>query len=82
MSAGRVDRPVLGMSVQGGVKHAAAVAGSVFQQQNVRALFGLNSNSCRRSDRDVNTIVRRHSKRSYGGNGMVVVEALRMFNPL
>ena len=36
MSAGRlprggvrVDRPVLGMSVQGGVKHAAAVAGSV-----------------------------------------------------
>ena len=36
MSAGRlpgggvrVDRPVLGMSGQGGVKHAAAVAGSV-----------------------------------------------------
>ena len=76
MSAGRlprdgvrVDRPVLGMSVQGGVKHAAAVAGSVFQKK-VRALFGLNSNSCRRSDRDANTIVRRHSKRGYGGNGI------------
>ena len=55
----RVDRPVLGMSVQGGVKHAAAVAGSVLKnKQKVRALFGLNSNSCRRSDRDANTIVR------------------------
>ena len=69
----RVDRPVLGMSVQGGVKHAAVVAGSVFKKKKkkkVRALFGLNSNSCRRSDRDANTIVRRHSKRGYGGNGI------------
>ena len=39
-------------------------------KQKVRALFGLNSNSCRRSDRDANTIVRPHSKRGYGGNGI------------
>ena len=40
------------------------------RRKKVRALFGLNSNSCRRSDRDANTIVRRHSKRGYGGNGI------------
>ena len=33
----RVDRPVLGMSVQGGVKHAAAVAGSVFQKKKKKS---------------------------------------------
>ena len=40
------------------------------RKKKVCAFFGLNSNSCRRSDRDANTIVWRHSKRGYGGNGI------------
>ena len=40
------------------------------EKKKLCAFFGLNSNSCRRSDRDANTIVRRHSKRGYGGNGI------------
>ena len=38
--------------------------------KNVCTLFGVDSNSRRRSDRDANTIVRGHSKRGYGGNGI------------
>ena len=52
------------------------------KKEKVRALFGLNSNSCRRSDRDANTIVRRHSKRGYGGNGIGCRRSIENVQPV
>ena len=78
----RVDRPVLGISVQGKVKHVAVVARVGLKKKNVSTLFGLNSNSRRRSDRDANTIVRRHSKRGYGGNGIGCRRSMENVQPV
>ena len=64
MSAGRlprggvrVDRPVLGMSVQGGVKHAAAVAGSFFFFKFVRFSGSIQQLQKERSRRQYNRAV-------------------------
>ena len=74
------------MSVQGGVKHAAAVAGSIFQKKKEKKKFVRFSGSIPTvAEGAIETPIQSCGDTVSGATavtGLVVVEALRMFNPL
>ena len=70
----RLDRPVLGMSVQGGVKHAAGARKGRFSGSIPTVAEGAIKAPIQSCGDTVSGAT--------GVTELVVVEALRMFNPL
>ena len=91
MSAGRLlrggvrlDRPVLGMSVQGEVKHAAVVA-RVSLKKTKKTFVRFSGSIPTVTEGAIETPIQSCGDIVSGATavtGLVVVEALRMFNPL